>query len=451
MRVTMYAATGILGYGFPEESLNTALKQNPAFLGCDCGSCDPGPNYLGMGKAICSRQATKRDARLLVKAALSHKIPLIIGSSGGSGSDEGLAWLFDIIKEILKEENLNAKVALIHSEQDPKYVLSKLKEGKISPLDWNEQLDEKTILNSRHITAAMGPEPIQKAIREGAQIVLCGRATDTSVYAAVPLMLGCNPGPVWHASKIIECGAACSFPKSHDSMVAHIDGDSFILDPPNPIKHVRRVNAAAHTLYENVNPFQITEPDGIIDVQECTYEQIDDRRVKVTGSRFLPKPYSVKLEGVESLGFRAITIGGTHDPGLISILDQYLEKIRKTTNERVKDVLGLDPDAYKITFFRYGRDGVMGSMELNPGPATEIGIVVDIVAPTQDLANVIVGIARSLILHTDFEGRRCNAGNIAFPFSPTDIPVGEVFRFNMNHVIWIDDPLEPFRIEMVEC
>ena len=297
----------------------------------------------------------------------------------------------------------------------------------------------------------MGPEPIQKAIREGAQIVLCGRATDTSVYAAVPLMLGCNPGPVWHASKIIECGAACSFPKSHDSMVAHIDGDSFILDPPNPIKHVRRVNAAAHTLYENVNPFQITEPDGIIDVQECTYEQIDDRRVKVTGSRFLPKPYSVKLEGVESLGFRAITIGGTHDPGLISILDQYLEKIRKTTNERVKDVLGLDPDAYKITFFRYGRDGVMGSMELNPGPATEIGIVVDIVAPTQDLANVIVGIARSLILHTDFEGRRCNAGNIAFPFSPTDIPVGEVFRFNMNHVIWIDDPLEPFRIEMVEC
>ncbi|MBQ7644836.1 MAG: 3-methylaspartate ammonia-lyase, partial [Spirochaetales bacterium] len=72
MKVTMYAATGILGYGFPEESLNTALKQNPAFLGCDCGSCDPGPNYLGMGKAICSRQATKRDARLLVKAALSH-------------------------------------------------------------------------------------------------------------------------------------------------------------------------------------------------------------------------------------------------------------------------------------------------------------------------------------------------------------------------------------------
>lgn len=449
--VTMYAATGILGYGFPKESLETSLSKNPSFLGCDCGSCDPGPNYMGMGKAICSRQATKRDAALLVKAALSKNIPLIFGSAGGSGSDEGVNWLFEIVSGILEEECLHAKVALIYAEQNAEYVLSKLKEGKISSLDWNPELDERTIINARHITCAMGPEPIQKMIKEGAQIIICGRATDTSVYAAVPLLLGCQPGPVWHAAKIIECGAACSFPKTHDSMMAHIDGDSFILDPPNPQKKVKRVNAAAHTLYENVNPFQITEPDGIIDVSECTYEQIDERRVIVKGSKFIPKPYSVKLEAVESIGFRSICIGGTRDPGLIQILDAFLQKVKKTTQDRVLDILGLEQSVYSLSFLRYGIDGVMGKTGRSTLIPDEVGIVMDVIADSQETANTIIGIARSLLLHTDFEGRKCNAGNIAFPFSPTDIQAGEVFRFSMNHVIWLDDPLEPFRYEIKEC
>ena len=450
MRVTMYAATGILGYGFPEESLNKALESGPAFLGCDGGSCDPGPNYLGMGKAICSREATKRDARLLIKAAMGRQIPLIIGSSGGSGSDQGVNWILDIVKEILQEEHLHARVALIYSEQAKEYILEKLAQGKISPLDTMPELTEDVVRRSKHITAAMGAEPIQQALRDGAQIVLAGRATDTSIYAAVPLMMGCAPGPVWHAAKIIECGAACAFPKTHDSMLAHIEGDSFILEPPNPIKQTRRINAAAHTLYENVNPYEITEPSGILNTEGCTYEQIDPRRVRVSGSRLIKKPYSVKLEGVESVGFRSICIGGTHDPGLISILDQFLDKVRHAVEARVEDVCGLKKEDFHLTFFRYGYDGVMGAMETKPVAANEIGIVIDVIAPTQERANTIVGIARNLLLHTDFEGRKCNAGNIAFPFSPTDIEVGEVFRFNMSHVLWLEDPQEPFRTEIIE-
>ena len=450
IQVTMYAATGILGYGFPEESLIRALESRPAFLGCDGGSCDPGPNYLGMGKAICSRGATKRDARLLIKAALGRGIPLIIGSCGGSGSDQGLAWTSDIVEEILAEEGLHAKIARIHSEQAPAYILKKLEEGKISPLDTMPELSADTVKRSAHISAAMGPEPIQAALREGAQIVLAGRATDTSIYAAVPLLMGCPPGPVWHAAKIIECGAACSFPKSHDSMLAHIREDSFILEPPNPEKRVRKINAAAHTMYENVNPYEITEPDGIIDTRECVYEQIDEHRVQVYGSRFRKKPYSVKLEAVESVGFRSICIGGTRDPGLIAILDAFLEKVRSAVEKRVEDVCGLTREAYALTFFRYGRDGVMGAMEPLASSAHEIGILMDVVAPDQELADTIIGIARSLLLHTDFEGRKCNAGNIAFPFSPTDIQVGEVFRFTMSHALWLDDPMEPFRTEWAE-
>ena len=448
--VTMYAATGNLGYGFPEESLKTSLSQKPAFLGCDNGSCDPGPNYLGMGKAFVSRNAAKRDMRLLIKAALAENIPLIVGSAGGSGSNNGLEWLLDITKEIISEEGLTARVALIQAELSKEYLHKKLEEGKISALEDTSELMAQDIDRSMHITAAMGPEPIQEALRRGAQIVLAGRATDASIYAAVPLMLGCKPGPVWHAAKVIECGAACSFPKTHDSMMAHIEEDSFVLDPPNPIKQVRCINAAAHTMYEATNPFQVVEPDGIIYTSECEYEQIDERRVRVRGSKFLAKHYSVKLEGVESIGYRTICIGGTHDPDLISILDEFLDKVRDHLAQRVKDIYpDLPEDGYHLHFYRYGRDGVMGTMEQNPLPTHEIGILMDVVAQSQELSSTILGVARSLLLHTDFPGRKCNAGNIAFPFSPTDIEVGEVFRFNMNHVIWLEDPLEPFSIEIV--
>ena len=133
-KMTMYAATGNLGYGFPEEALRIALQHRPAFLGCDAGSCDPGPSCLGTGKAFVSRGAAKRDLRLLVKAGLSENIPVLIGSAGGSGSDQGVDGVIQILREILQEEGLHAKVARIYSEQTHEYLKQKLSEGKIIPL-----------------------------------------------------------------------------------------------------------------------------------------------------------------------------------------------------------------------------------------------------------------------------------------------------------------------------
>jgi hypothetical protein len=34
----------------------------------------------------------------------------------------------------------------------------------------------------------MGVEPIQQALRSGAQIVVAGRSSDTSIFAALPLL-----------------------------------------------------------------------------------------------------------------------------------------------------------------------------------------------------------------------------------------------------------------------
>lgn len=51
------------------------------------------------------------------------------------------------------------------------------------------------------------------------------------------------------------------------------------------------------------------------------------------------------------------------------------------------------------------------------------------------------------MLHSDFPGRLCKEGNMAIPFSPSDLSAGEVFRFSMSHVVMPDDPCSLFPIE----
>ena len=58
--------------------------------------------------------------------------------------------------------------------------------------------------------------------------------------------------------------------------------------------------------------------------------------------------------------------------------------------------------------------------------------------------------ARYALLHTDFPGRKCISGNLAIPFSPSDLAAGWVYRFSVWHTMAIDDPLSPFPMEMVQ-
>ena len=51
------------------------------------------------------------------------------------------------------------------------------------------------------------------------------------------------------------------------------------------------------------------------------------------------------------------------------------------------------------------------------------------------------------MLHVDFPGRLCKEGNMAFPYSPSDIETAPAYRFSVFHTVAIDDPCAPFPIE----
>jgi hypothetical protein len=55
------AASGQLGYGIPEPALREGLERGPHIIGCDMGSIDPGPYYLGSGQLATSEHAVRSD------------------------------------------------------------------------------------------------------------------------------------------------------------------------------------------------------------------------------------------------------------------------------------------------------------------------------------------------------------------------------------------------------
>src|SRR5690242_14856576 len=361
----LVSATGMLGSGYREESLDKAVALGARMIGCDAGSTDPGPEPLATGTCMFSKAAVKRDTEIMLTRAVEAGIPLVIGSSGTGGGDAGLDFMRDIVREIARERGLHFKLAAIHSELSRDTVRADLRAGKARPLPPSAPLTEDDIDASLHIVGMMGVEPIQQAVKQGAQVVVAGRSSDTSIFAALPLLDGHAPAVVWHMAKILECGAAAVAHRvAPDCMMAVVNEDSFDVFPLRDDFRCTPQSVASHTLYENADPFELVEPSGTLRTDNARYEAIDDRKVRVSGSEFAhARDYTIKLEGVRRVGYSTIVMGGVRDPYILAEMDGWLAQLDDAIKTRIRNTIGDKP--YEIVTRVYGRDGVMGALEPN--------------------------------------------------------------------------------------
>ena len=451
MEVRVLSASGVCGSGFKESSLERSLEMKPHFIGCDCGSTDPGPAPLGSGKTAFPRQAIKRDLRLMLKAARQAKIPLLLGSAGTAGGEPHIAAVKEIILEIAAEQKLAFPMALIHSEQDKAYLKRRLREGRIKPLKPAPDFDEAVIDRSVRIVGMMGEEPFLRALDHGAEVIVAGRASDCAIFAGIPIRMGIPPGIAWHAAKILECGAAAAVSRSSpDCMFATLRKDHFDVETPNPEMRCSPQSIAAHSLYENSDPYRLVESSGVIDLSAAQYEALDDRRVRVRGSRFEPaQRYTVKLEGAEHVGYQSIVIGSIRDPYIIRQLDSWVERLKQRVKARADEVYSGDNAGEHLFNIRiYGKDGTMGPLEpVKEIRSHEVCLVMEVTAATQEIATTIVSMARHQALHLPIPEWGGLITGVACIYSPAYLERGAVYRFCVNHVVEPDDPYEMFPIE----
>lgn len=440
---------GMLGYGYARESLDNAFAGELDFIGVDAGSTDPGPYYLGSGIGFVKPLQVKRDLSLVLKRALERKIPFIIGSAGGSGAKPHVDSTLAILKEIAEEQQLHFKVAVIYSDLEKDFLIRAAAEKRIYSCGGSPAFDPEVIGRLCNPVAQFGTEPIIAALQSGADVILAGRCCDTAVFASYPIMHGFPAGLALHAAKIAECGALCARPVgANDSLVVTLRKDSFTIEPPNPLRKCTPDSVAAHSLYEQPDPNCFYEPEGMIDMRHSNFVQSGERAVTVSGTELVPaSSETMKLEGAAFCGYRSITIAGLRDPVAVASLDAIEEGVRAAVAGNIK---GITED-YKLRFLRYGVDAVGGRLE-DPDPhlPREAALVIEAIAPTQVLADTVLSLARSSALHQAFPNRKATAGNLAFPFSPSDFHGGAVYEFALYHLMDMEGISLEFKAQLVE-
>lgn len=447
--IRILSPTAILGYGFPMASFEAGVGLGPDLIAVDAGSTDPGPYYLGAGVSFTDRQAVKRDLVAMLRAGVELGIPVVIGSAGGSGARPHLEWNRRIVEEIAAEAGLHFLMGVIPADIDRGWLLARLEAGQVQPCGPAGELTPEAVRASTHLAAQMGVEPFLAALDEGCQVILAGRAYDPACFAATAVQAGYDWGLALHLGKILECAAIAATPGSgSDCMFGWLRRDHFLIEPTNPARRCTTTSVAAHTLYEKSDPYHLPGPGGLIDLTGCEFSQVSERQVRVSGSRFVrPERYLLKVEGARRVGFRTVSIAGVRDPVMIRKIADVIAAVRA----RVADnFANLSEASYRLLVRVYGKDGVMAELEPSPRITShELGLVIEAVAETQELANTICAFARSTMLHYGYEGRLSTAGNLAFPYSPSDFKAGEVYEFSVYHLVEVEDPVGMFPVAVV--
>jgi hypothetical protein len=300
----------------------------------------------------------------------------------------------------------------------------------------------------------MGAEPFARAVSEGAEVVIAGRASDTSIFASLPVAWGFSPGLAWHAAKILECGAAAAANRVHgpDCLFVTINHNDFVVEPLAPELRCTPQSVAAHALNENADPFHLTEPSGSADLTDSVYEAIDSRRVRVKGSTFIPaEQYTIKIEGAELVGHQYGVLGSIRDPYILQQLPDFLSRAKAAMMRRAEMVLGSDPGRdFRLDTVIYGQNGTLGAWESADHLAHEVCILFKITANKAETARAIAGLVWNSILHVSIPHWKGAITTFASPFTPAYFDRGSVYKFNANHVVEVNDPFEMFRTEMIE-
>lgn len=439
--IRVLATNGSLGVGFREESLIKGLEMNPCVVGVDCGTSDDGPYFLGEGVPRMSREAAKWEVRLMLREAVKRKVPVLLGSAGTAGADPNVDWLVTIVKEVGEEEDLHFRLAEIKTEINSETLREYMLAGKLKPLPDAPEFTEKDLDEMCRCVGVMGVEPYQKALREGAQVVVAGRSTDTAIFSAVPLMLGAHPGYSWHSGKILECGSSCcAVQPFSDCMITRITDEKLVVEPINPDFRCTPLSVAAHTLYENANPFVLTEPGGALHTTQSKYEAETDRIVRITGSNWVPAAqYTIKLEGVKFKGYRRVVICGVKDPLVIRQLASWLDKCILSTQTKLQLTNGISPEDYMVRYHIYGNP-----LAEKPG---EIGVMFEVIAKDPTSGDAIINSLWHTALHVPIPEWEGMQSNLAFPVCPEKLDGGKAYTFCLNHVLEVDDPCELFRFK----
>src|SRR5689334_3851871 len=124
---------GHLGFApIRTESFKLGVAARPDYIAADSGSDDVGPVPLGSDVSTSPLAWQTHDLEQMLLASRSLGVPMIIGSSGDTGSNSRVDLFVRIIRELATKHNLPAfKLGYFYSEIDKQDLLGRMRSGKI--------------------------------------------------------------------------------------------------------------------------------------------------------------------------------------------------------------------------------------------------------------------------------------------------------------------------------
>jgi len=179
---------------------------------------------------------------------------------------------------------------------------------------WNERLPGRQVVSAN---AYLGAESIANALRDGADIVVCGRVADPSLVLGPALAHFGWPMNDWDciagatmAGHLLECGAqVCGgyyadpgfkdvpdlanigFPVAE----IHADGSCIVSKPPATGGCIDTHCVREQLLYEIHDPEAYLTPDVIADIGSATVTALGPDRVRLAGVRGRARPNELKV------------------------------------------------------------------------------------------------------------------------------------------------------------
>ena len=428
------------------ESFRLGVAAQPDCIAADSGSDDVGPVPLGTDTSTSPLAWQTHDLEHMLLAARELGVPMIIGSAGDTGANSRVDLFVKIIKDLAAKHALpRFKLGYFYSEVGREDLRRRMRGGEmVVGLEGYATLTEAELDATERIVAMAGVHPFIALLRQGADVIIGGRSSDSCVFAAPAIHHGFPENQAYYLGKVLECASFCAEPYGgKETVLGAVTADAVEVTAMHPDQRCTVASVAGHAMYERTNPYFEHVAGGTLDMSACHYEQIAEKTTRITGAKFEhAAEFRVKLEGAGKIGERYVGMVGIRDPYTITHVDDVIAWARDKVKERFGDT------GYELYYNVYGRDGVMGELEpLRDRPSHELCILVQGVAPTAEMAEEVCITGTRQMFYARLPDVKGSAGGVAFALDEV-LRASPAYRWTLNHTLRCDDPLELFPTHM---
>ncbi len=447
-RVSCIVPTGHLSYAPLEpDSFYRGLEEHPGAVIADAGSCDIGPYPLGANSAASPEEWQRFDLDHMLRGARQLQVPMIVSSCNDTGTNEGVDKFVQLIRDVAQSQRCDPfNLAAIRHTLDKSTLIQALERGeRIAGLDGRPDLTIEMLERTDNIVPVMGAEPFVNALGMKADVIVASRASDCCPFAAFAIANGIPRDVAYYWGKVLECASfACEPYMGKESIIGVAYENRVQVMPMHPGQRCTPASLAGHAMYERNDPFHEAVAGGEIDMTEVVYQQVDEKTTEVRGMRFnVASDYTIKIEGAGKVGERCYVMIGVRDPQTIATIEQAIGWAK----QKVEAWYGPIGQDYHLYYHVYGKNAVMGELEtVKAIQSHELGIAVEVIAPSLALAEKIVTLAARGIFYARIPTKGTAGGGA---FLTEDVLVGKpAYEWTLNHVMRIDNPLDYFTIDM---